>query len=75
VRSAIVQLPDTRTPSQRRQVLRAAVRQLERAEIYLAAVAYMDLDDRQAQRAVSRLRADLDSLRQYLSAQRVGIRE
>lgn len=41
MRNAIVQLPDARTTNERRQVLRAAMRQLERAEIYLAAVAYM----------------------------------
>jgi hypothetical protein len=66
VRRAIVQLPDTRTANQRRQVLRAAIRQLERAEVYLAAVAYMDLDDRPTQRATNQLRADLHALRRHL---------
>ena len=47
-------------------MLRAAIRQLERADIYLAAVSYMDLDDREAARANNRLRTDLDSLRRYL---------
>jgi len=55
-------------------VLRAASRQLERAEIYMAAVAFMDLDDREAQRAVGRLRTDLESLRRYLDEQRGAIR-
>ena len=75
MRSAILQIPDARTANQRRQVLRAAIRQLDRSEIYLAAVAYMQLDDRQAERAVGRLRADLESLRRYLSEQRAGITE
>src|SRR5215471_15160952 len=54
MRSAVLQLPTSRSANERRQVLRAAIRQLERAEIYLAAVDYMDLDDREAQRAVRR---------------------
>jgi acyl-CoA reductase-like NAD-dependent aldehyde dehydrogenase len=67
MRNAILQLPEARTAGERRQVLRAAIRQLERAEIYLAAVAYMDLDDREAQRAVSKVRWDVDALRRYLA--------
>jgi hypothetical protein len=66
MRSAILQLPETRTAKERRQVLRAAIRQLERAELYLAAVAYMQLDDREAQRAVNALRTDVASLSRYL---------
>ncbi len=75
MRNAILQLPDNRTASERRQVLRAAMRQLERAEIYLAAVAYMELDDREAQNAVNRLRAGLESLNRYLAERRSEIRE
>jgi hypothetical protein len=75
VRNAILQVPDSRTVNQRRQVLRAAIRQLERADVYLAAVAYMDLDDREAQRAVRGLRTDLESLLRYLATERAGIRE
>jgi hypothetical protein len=59
-------MPKARTGKERRLVLRAAIRQLERADIYLAAVSYMDLDDREAERATNRLRTDLDSLRRYL---------
>jgi hypothetical protein len=73
MRNAIVQLPDQRTTGERRQVLRAAIRQLERADIYLAAVTYMDIDDRPAERALSQLRADLDALRRHLGEQRVKI--
>ena len=74
MRSAVLQMPGERTPNERRQVLRAASRQLERAELYLAAVAYMELDDREAQRAIGRLRTDIGSLRQYLDAKRGAIR-
>jgi hypothetical protein len=70
MRSAILQLPDARTANERRQVLRAAIRQLERAEIYLAAVAYMELEDLAAQRAVRKLRSDVDSLRRHLGEER-----
>ncbi|MFI5287975.1 MAG: hypothetical protein ACHQ4F_16920, partial [Candidatus Dormibacteria bacterium] len=64
-----------RTAGERRQVLRAAMRQLERAEIYLAAVAYMELDDKEAQSAVNRLRGGLESLNRYLAERRSEIRE
>jgi hypothetical protein len=70
MRNAVLQLPETRTSNERRQVLRAAIRQLERAEIYLAAVDYMDLDDTASQRAVRKLRADVDSLRRHLGEER-----
>jgi hypothetical protein len=74
MRNAVMQLPEARTPNERRRVLRAASRQLERAELYMAAVAFMELDDREADRAIGRLRTDLESLRQYLDAQRGAIR-
>ena len=70
MRSAILQLPETRTAGAQRQVLRAAMRQLERAEIYLAAVAYMELDDRTAIRSLSQLRTDLYLLKRYLGQRR-----
>jgi acyl-CoA reductase-like NAD-dependent aldehyde dehydrogenase len=70
MRSAIVKLPEQRSLGERRQVLRAAARQLDRAEIYLAAVAFMDLGDQAAVRAIAQLRADLDGLRRHLSEQR-----
>jgi len=38
MRSAILQLPAQRTTNEQRRVLRAAIRQLDRAEIYLAAL-------------------------------------
>jgi hypothetical protein len=73
MRNAIVQLPDQRTTGEQRQVLRAAVRQLERADIYLAAVTFMDIDDQPAERALRQLRADLDALRRHLGEQRLKI--
>jgi Holliday junction resolvasome RuvABC ATP-dependent DNA helicase subunit len=66
MRAAVVQLPATRTANESRQVLRLAVRQVERADLYLAAVGAMDLGDRQAARALNQLRSDLDGLRRYL---------
>ena len=50
----------------RRQELRAACRQLERVEVYLAAVAAMEIPDREARRAIDRLRAESQALRRYL---------
>ena len=70
MRSAILQMPARRSANEERRVLRAAIRQLDRAAIYVAAVAYMDLNDRAAQRAVAKIRADLQSLNEHLSALR-----
>jgi hypothetical protein len=75
VRSAILQLPEARTAGERRRVLRAAIRQLERVEIYLAAVSYMELEDSQVDRTVNRLRSEVDGLRRALADQRNEIRE
>jgi hypothetical protein len=70
MRNAILQLPESRTANEERKVLRAAVRQLERAELYLAAVAYMELNERDSQRAISQLRTDVESLRRHLGERR-----
>ena len=70
MRNAILQLPSQRTANEQRLVLRAAIRQLDRAEIYLAAVAYMDLDDRAMQRTITRLRNDVEGLKRHLGALR-----
>jgi hypothetical protein len=75
MRNAVLQLPTARNSSEQRQVLRAAIRQLERADIYLVAVEYMELNDREAQRALNRLRSDLESLRRYIAELRTGIRQ
>jgi len=70
MRNAILQLPEARTVHERRKVLRAAMRQLERADLYLAAVAYMDIGDREAQRALNKVRGDLANLGRYLGERR-----
>jgi hypothetical protein len=75
MRNAVLQLPTARNSSEQRQVLRAAIRQLERADIYLVAVEYMELNDREAQRVLNRLRSDLESLRRYIAELRTGIRQ
>jgi hypothetical protein len=75
MRNAVLQLPKSRNANEQRQVLRAAIRQLERADIYLAAVAYMELDDREAGRALNQLRGDLESLRSYIAERRSEIRQ
>ena len=75
MRSAILQIPSHRNSNERRQVLRAAIRQLDRAEIYLAAVDYMDIDDRAAQRSVRQLRSDLNSLKGHLAELRAETKD
>ncbi len=74
MRSAILQLPARRTPGEQRQVIRAAIRQLDRAEIYLAAIAYMNLDDRFARREIDRLRGGVSDLRRHLAELRAETR-
>jgi hypothetical protein len=66
MRNALVQLPGYRSSSDERQVLRAAIRQLERADLYLGAVVAMELNDVEAKRALRRLLADVGSLRRHL---------
>jgi hypothetical protein len=75
MQNAVLQLPKASNVSEQRYVLHAAIRQLERANLYLAAVAYMELDDREAERALNQLRADLESLRRYLAERRIVIRQ
>ena len=43
---------------------------LDRAEVYLAAVAYTELEDREAKRALNQLRRDLDRLLRHLGESR-----
>jgi len=74
MRSAILRLPDQRTANDWRQVMRAAIRQLERADVYLAAVGYMDLGDPAFQRGLARLRSDLAGLQRHLHEKRAEIR-
>ncbi len=71
MRNALVQHPGYRSSHDERKVLRAAIRQLERADLYLGAVGAMELNDVEASRAVRRLLADVGSLRGYLAELRV----
>lgn len=73
MRNAILRTPEHRSGSESRNVLRAAIRQLERAEIYLAAVASMELGDAPAELVVDDLRGDVKHLIRYLSDRRAGI--
>lgn len=75
MRNAILRLPETRTANEQRRVLGAAIRQLERAEIYLAAVAYMQLDERVAERELNQLRTGVESLRRQLGERRNRLSE
>ena len=75
MRNAILQMPETRTAKEQRQVIRAAIRQLDRADIYLAAITYMQLDDREARRAVNLLRTNLEGLRLYLGERRERVED
>ena len=72
MRNAILQMPDQRANNEERRVLLAAIRQLDRAEIYVAAVAYMQLSDRAAERSIRQLRADLNALKRHLAELRAG---
>ena len=67
MRNAILRMPDRRTAIERRQVLRSAIRHLERAEPYIAAATFMDLGDPVAQRGLGKLRSDIEGLRHYLT--------
>jgi hypothetical protein len=73
MRNAILRMPEQRTAGEQRQVLRTAIRQLERAEIYLAAIASLDLGDRAAKREVEQIRIDMKQLLRYLSDKRARI--
>jgi hypothetical protein len=72
MRNAVFPPSDHRPAHDERQALREAIRQLERAAIYIDAVAAMDLADAQAARAVNRVRNDLDGIRHYLIDLRAG---
>ena len=63
MRSAVVHLPARRSQNLQRPLLSAAIRQLERADIYLGTVASMDIGDWQSDRSLRQLRTDLEGLR------------
>ena len=77
---AFVRLPGVaQTTAQRRREdqlvrknLRIAIRQLERAELYLDAVDALDLGDDEVDRTVRGIVEQLRALRRYLSARRAN---
>lgn len=73
MRNAILELPGRRSHNQQKGVLRAAIRQLERADVYLGALAAMEIGDWRAQRSIRQLRNDLEGLRRHLSDLRASI--
>ncbi|HVS49288.1 MAG TPA: hypothetical protein VHJ99_10330 [Candidatus Dormibacteraeota bacterium] len=75
MRNPILQLPDSRSADERRKVLRTAIRQLERAQDYVTAVAFMDIPDREARREVQELRHDLEVLRRRFVERRDQVTE
>ena len=66
MRNPVLSVATIPSAEESRASLRVAIRQLERAEIYVAAVAAMELEDRDACRALLRLRSDIDALRHHL---------
>ena len=69
MRNPILRFPVDNAEYTRHRVLREAVRQLERAEIYLTAVSDMEIEDRAASRALNQLRVDARDLRRHLSTE------
>ncbi|MGH7904439.1 MAG: hypothetical protein ACREPA_10015 [Candidatus Dormibacteraceae bacterium] len=55
------------------RLARTAVRQLEDADLYLAAVQALDLPDPGIEREVGRVRAELAALRHRLERPRLGV--
>jgi len=74
MRNAVQQMPEQKTALEHRQALRAAIRQLERADLYLAAVSHMDLGDTETDSSTRTLRFDLARLRRHLTEQRADLR-
>ena len=72
MRNAIVTMPEQRTDGQHRQVLRAAIRQLEKAEDYIVAVTNMEIADAEVWRSARRLRSELVQLRGRLTQLRLA---
>ncbi len=73
MRNAVMRMPEHRTREETRRVLRIAVRQLERADLYLAAVASLDIGDPEGQAAIDEIRDDVESLRRHLVDGRIAL--
>ena len=63
MRNPIFHLPEAPVPDEQRKLLREAIRQLDGADVHLAAISFMDLRDREGQAEVRLLRGDLQNLR------------
>lgn len=62
-----------RASQYRKRNLRIAIRQLERAELYIEALNSLDVDDEVAEESVARLGEDLRGLRRYLLARKASV--
>ena len=61
-----------REVQQRRRNLRIAIRQLERAELYVAGLVSLNLEDREAESAIDDLKVRIRALQRYLVELRVS---
>lgn len=73
MRNAVLQLAEQRSTAEHRRVLRIAIRQLERADLYLAAVASLDLGAEDAEGGIDQIRDDLEVLRRHLVDERARL--
>ena len=72
--SSIVRLTATRTAGEESRRLTAAVRQLDRADLYLAATTHMEIDDPAAVRTITQLRAEIRSVQKRLHEKAIRLR-
>ena len=63
MRNPIFHLPEPLVPGEHRKPLREAIRQVDAADVHLAAISFMDLRDREGQAELRLLRGDLQNLR------------
>ena len=71
--TSIVRRVATGKPTQTREQLRAAARQLDRADLYLAAASHMEIEDPAAVRAITELRAEIKSVRKSLTEKSIRL--
>jgi len=72
--NSIVRRESLEAPARAKEQLRAAARQLERADLYVAAAAHMEIDDPGAVRALTELRAGIRSVRKSLIEKSIRLR-
>ena len=66
MRNEVIRMPDPRAAGEQLRLRRIAIRQLERADLYLGAVAGLDMADDGAVGAIDQIREDLETLRRRL---------